>query len=298
MQQTKPMGPAIAEPLFRRPLVCGHHGVVGRCIFRHLQGFGFESVSGFDTKESPSLADLSVLVTEQKPDVVFLALPTPTASPPAPSSYDTSAIRSVLRVLAEVSAQSLFDGIVIVNSTVTPGTCERLASETKLRIVHNPEFLSQKTSFEDYANQKEIFIGKTTTASTADGERLSGFMRALFPGANVSVCDATTTEATKIFCNAFYASKVQLCTEFFLMCRAMCPEDPDAYDKVVGNMLRLGWIHPMHTRVPGHDGHVSFGGACFPKDIRACVAFAVSLGTTADALKGVVSSHEKTRNSE
>ena len=34
-------------------------------------------------------------------------------------------------------------------------------------------------------------------------------------------------------------------------------------------MLSNGWINPMHTQVPGQDGQLSFGGKCFPKDIKA-----------------------------
>ena len=41
------------------------------------------------------------------------------------------------------------------------------------------------------------------------------------------------------------------------------------YNNVKKLMLSNGWINPMHTQVPGQDGQLSFGGKCFPKDIKA-----------------------------
>ena len=37
-------------------------------------------------------------------------------------------------------------------------------------------------------------------------------------------------------------------------------------------MLKNGWINHMHTEVPGQDGKLGFGGACFPKDTAALLA--------------------------
>ena len=38
-------------------------------------------------------------------------------------------------------------------------------------------------------------------------------------------------------------------------------------------MLNNNWINPMHTKVPGTDGKLSYGGACFPKDTNALLSF-------------------------
>ena len=36
-------------------------------------------------------------------------------------------------------------------------------------------------------------------------------------------------------------------------------------------MLKNDWINPMHTKVPGTDGKLSYGGMCFPKDTKALI---------------------------
>ena len=41
-------------------------------------------------------------------------------------------------------------------------------------------------------------------------------------------------------------------------------------------MLKNNWINSHHTNIPGHDKTISFGGACFPKDISALNEFMIS----------------------
>ena len=91
------------------------------------------------------------------------------------------------------------------------------------------------------------------------------FFSHYFPLAKISMCSSTESESVKLFCNSFYATKIQYFTEIKLLCDKL---DID-YDNVKNLMISNNWINPMHTDVPGPDGNISFGGACFPKDIQA-----------------------------
>jgi UDP-glucose 6-dehydrogenase len=53
-------------------------------------------------------------------------------------------------------------------------------------------------------------------------------------------------------------------------------------------MLDNGWINPMHTTVPGHDNNISFGGACFPKDISALNEYFKKLEMPNDVINSVI----------
>ena len=53
-------------------------------------------------------------------------------------------------------------------------------------------------------------------------------------------------------------------------------------------MLNNNWINQMHTHVPGHDGNISFGGACFPKDINALNQFMISNNSDNNILNSTI----------
>ena len=50
-------------------------------------------------------------------------------------------------------------------------------------------------------------------------------------------------------------------------------------------MLNNKWINEMHTNVPGPDGLLGFGGACFPKDTNALYKYMEKKGTKKKELK-------------
>ena len=62
--------------------------------------------------------------------------------------------------------------------------------------------------------------------------------------------------------------------------------DTIAYDSRVGN---------SHMDVPGHDGKLGFGGACFPKDIAAFISFSNDIGSNSELLKSVGRINNKIR---
>ena len=86
-------------------------------------------------------------------DIIFLCLPTHYNS--ADRCYDTSVIEQTCEYLNENN----FRGAVVCKSTVTPGTCQKLAGKyRRINIIHNPEFLTARTAREDYHNQKHIVL--------------------------------------------------------------------------------------------------------------------------------------------
>jgi UDP-glucose 6-dehydrogenase len=107
---------------------------------------------------------------------------------------------------------------------------------------------------------------------------------------NLTFSIGTTEEVglMKLACNSFYAVKVQYFTEIYLLCEKL----NISYENVKNSMLKNNFINPMHTSVPGHDGMISFGGACFPKDISALNQFMIQN----DVFNGVIDSTIIERN--
>lgn len=188
-------------------------------------------------------------------DMIFLCLPTLYNG----KEYDKESIYETIDVLAENN----YKGYVILKSTVEPKTTITLQNLYKnIKLFHNPEFLSSKTAYEDYLNQTHIVIGLPVKM---DIKLIELFFIKYFPNAEISITNSDESEMMKIVCNSFYATKIQYFTEIKLLCDKLDIN----YNNVKELILKNGWINPMHTTIPGHDGKLSFGGACFPKDIRA-----------------------------
>jgi len=246
-------------------------GVVGGAI----QAYFPDSI-GYD-KYKPSASFEEIVKT----DIVFLCLPT--LFDPVVRHYDHVPIRETLHKLAEAS----YAGLVVLKSTVEPGTTRSFATEfPSLRLCHSPEFLSARTAVEDFRSQRVLIVGKAADDVSIDSLLL------LFPNVpKTIVCSSDESEATKLFCNSFYAAKIQIFNEFYDACKKTNMN----FSTIRDMMIALGWIHPMHTEVPGTDGKLSFGGMCFPKDISACVEFLESKGALADVLRAALTERNKMR---
>ena len=58
-------------------------------------------------------------------------------------------------------------GIILIRSTVLPGTTKALSNKfPKLKLVFNPEFLTERNAVNDYNNQKRIILGGPRPATT------------------------------------------------------------------------------------------------------------------------------------
>ena len=212
-------------------------------------------------------------------DAVFLCLPT--LYEEAQKCYNKSAICEVCQRLALEG----YSGLVVLKSTVEPETTTGLSARFPgLRLCHNPEFLTARTAFEDFHNQDHIVLGQGPATTEADMAALRDFYAELYPAADITLCSATESESMKIMCNSFYASKVMLFNEYYLLCQ----KNGADFQKITALMLKNGWINPMHTTVPGPDGQLAYGGACFPKDTNALCQYMVRKQSEHGVLAAVI----------
>ena len=194
-------------------------------------------------------------------DIIFIALPTPYDD--NLKSYNLDAIEKTLEYLRDNK------NLIIIKSTILPGTCDELSKKYNLKIIHNPEFLSAKTANEDFANSTHIVIGKTLNINNEDINKIKKFYIEYFPNATYNICSAKESELMKLGCNSFYSVKIEFFTELFLLSNRL-----DCSFNIIRNlMLNNNWINPQHTNIPGHDGKISYGGLCFPKDTNALNEF-------------------------
>jgi nucleotide sugar dehydrogenase len=219
-------------------------------------------------------------------DIIFLALPTKYNE--SNKTYDTIPIEETCELLVKNN----YNGSVVIKSTVLPETTNMLSDKYGLNFVHNPEFLTARTAFEDFHNQTHIVLGKGKTCTADSYDKVISFYKKLYPDAKLSLCDATESESMKIFVNCFYSVKVQMMTEFYSLCKNM----DISYDRIMDMMLGNGWINPMHTSVPGPDGKLSYGGACFPKDTNALNQMMIEKGSANQVLDATIKERNEMRD--
>ena len=125
-------------------------GFVGNAIYENFKEH--YPITVYDKNEELSTCG-SVRDVCHNSDVIFVALPTPMKTS---GQCDLSII---FNVLAQISYW-YNDNIVIIKSTIPPGTCENLKRiNPKLKIVFSPEFLTERTAKLDFLTQARIILG-------------------------------------------------------------------------------------------------------------------------------------------
>jgi UDPglucose 6-dehydrogenase len=257
-------------------------GFVGGAIYKSFSMKGVNIV-GYDKHKDGGIGHLHDCFDT---DYVFLALPTPFCE--KNMSFDKSALEHVCHRLEKHN----YRGCIVIKSTVEPETTEKLSlCYPDLHFIHNPEFLTARTAFEDFHNQKHIVIGSSNKCPAHCTTGLHKFYEKYYPDAEITSCSALESESMKMFVNSFYAVKVQFFNEIYLLCQ----KNGCDYEKVKYMMLKNGWINPMHTSVPGPDGQLSYGGACLPKDTQALYHYMDEVGTFNNVLEATINERNKMR---
>jgi UDPglucose 6-dehydrogenase len=218
--------------------------------------------------------------------VYFVCLPTPMRKD---GSCDISIVEGVLNELASFTGKR----IAVIKSTIPPGTTERwnrLFLDTGLTIVFNPEFLTEANAIEDFKNQNRIIVGGPRPASG----KVKQVFQAAFPKTQIIKTSSTIAEMVKYVTNCFLATKVSFANEMYQICQELKID----YDKVSEYAKYDDRLGKSHWAVPGPDGHLGFGGHCFPKDMNALLHLAKSLSVNPEVLQAVLDKNNSLRTSE
>lgn len=246
-------------------------GFVGSAIKNGLEAF--YNVKTFDLQKS--LCNSTHLEVCKESDIIFVCLPTPMRKS---GECDTRILESAIKEIDTVCKNIRSNPILVVKSTVPPGTTERIASHIGLSLCFSPEFLTEANSFEDFKNQTRIIIGGPRPATG----KVKQMFRKAFPTIPIVKTGTKTAEMVKYFTNCFLATKVTFANQMY----EICASSEIDYDKVCEYALYDNRIGKSHLAVPGPDGDRGFGGHCFPKDLAAMISFSSS-SCSSDFLKSV-----------
>lgn len=208
-------------------------------------------------------------------DIIFIAVPTP-------SNPDGSCNISFVE---NVAGSLRGEKIVVIKSTVPPGTTERLQKNfPQHKFLFNPEFLSESQAWEDFLKPVRQIVGYTvrsreTALAVLNLLPVSYYQSPwIFSTYKFRGHTATEAEIIKYASNIFGAVKVSFGNMIFDVCASIRDsEGLDLYYKNVIDALgadpRIGpaWLDVKHGSYRG------FGGYCFPKDLKAFMAFIAEL---------------------
>lgn len=214
-----------------------------------------------------------------KADIIFVAVPTP-------SNPDGSCNLSIVENVMDV----IQDGkIVVIKSTIVPGTVERLQKKHgKKRIIFNPEFLTEAQSWIDFISPDRQIVAPTIKSAQDAYEVLSllpkkHFIRPWSSDYTKKSINASEAELGKYASNIFGYIKVVFGNILADVCEALSLKlenegikvkvDYENIRDIISADLRIGpaWLNVEHGDYCGA------GGYCFPKDMDAFIRWGEDL---------------------
>ena len=196
--------------------------------------------------------------------IIFIALPTvPTKDG---GGMDVSVFEETLNKLWGT------DSVVIIKSTVLPGTTKKLGEKHNIKnIVFMPEFLSERTAMFDFMTQDRIVIG---TVGRIDCRGIFQLFKDI--KCPKIVTDSTTAEFIKFSSNILFANKVAFANQMYDIAKTKNVN----WNEVKEILYMDPRIGPDHLTV--YENKRGFGGHCLPKDLYQ---FVMDVGDSKEALE-------------
>jgi len=216
-------------------------------------------------------------------DLIFLCVGTPQGSDGHTDlSNIVSACESIGMALRDKDDDMY--NVVVVKSTVPPGTTERIVipsvlgrsgkQNDKIAFAVNPEFLREGMAICDFMNPDRIVIG-------CHEKWVGDLVETAYKGINAPIIRTgiAAAEMIKYASNALLATKISYANEIGNICKKL---GIDVYEVMhaVGLDRRIG---PAFL-----NAGIGFGGSCLPKDVSALIALAEDLGEDPVLLKSVM----------
>ncbi len=212
----------------------------------------------------------------ERAQVVFIAVGTP-------EGEDGSAdLQHVLDVARVIGRHLNGPKVIATKSTVPVGTAERVReairaeSNESFSICANPEFLKEGAAVEDFMHPDRVVVGvEDDPARVAMAQLYGPFNR---KSDRILFMDIPSAEVTKYAANAMLATRISFMNQIANLCERV-GADVTHVRRGIGTDQRIGPAFLFAG--PG------YGGACFPKDVKALIRTARDADASADLLEAV-----------
>ena len=207
--------------------------------------------------------------------IIFICVGTPSAE------NGEADLTQVFTAAESIAKHLVGYKVVVTKSTVPPGTNKKVADiltqhkpqGTSFAIASIPEFLREGTAISDSLTPDRVVIG--TTSDRAREQLIS--LHEPINGKTV-LTNVETAELIKYASNSFLSAKISFANAISFLSEKV-GADVEQVLEGVGLDRRIG----RSFLYPG----VGYGGACFPKDVKALVAIAKKHGYDFSLLRAV-----------
>ncbi|WP_298277199.1 UDP-glucose/GDP-mannose dehydrogenase family protein [Ferroplasma sp.] len=204
-------------------------------------------------------------------DIAFICVPTPTEQGKINTSYVKESVMSLHNIKPEI--------VIVIKSTVVPGTAAMLSKITGNNIISNPEFLREGSALHDTINPDRIVIG---------GRNMNYFdlVSKIWKFTNAPIITTTNenAELIKYASNSFLAVKISFINEIANLCEKIPGTDVNTVAEAMGLDHRIGTDFLR--------AGLGYGGSCFPKDTRAIVSYAEEKNINLGIIKAAINTNE------
>jgi len=241
---------------------------------------GLEPMIDKHLKSGALTATLSTEESLRDADYAFLCVGTPSAPN---GNLNLDYLRKVATDIAAYLDGRSKPLIVVVRSTVFPGTCDEVvapAVEPNATVVANPEFLREGSAVRDFMEPSLVVVGSHNHSAA---ERVASLYAGL--PVQTSVVALRTAELIKYTCNTFHALKIAFANEIGTLSASLGLDGAEVMETVCRD-TKLN-ISSAYMK-PGF----AFGGSCLPKDLRGLTYRARQLDLDLPLLNSVLPSNE------
>lgn len=195
--------------------------------------------------------------------------------------------------IVEESISWITAPLVLIKSTVSPGTTDRLARKYRKCIVFSPEYVGESRYYIPPDKAFNRMIETPFWVLGGNNKDCNKVLDILIPvtGASKSYhkCSALEAELIKYMENTYFAVKITFAQEMYRICETFGADWYNVWE---------GWaldprVEKMHTAVFPKD--IGFDGKCLPKDTAALVYAAKNEGFNPLMLSAMIKSNQEVR---
>ena len=226
----------------------------------------------------------SNILAIKKCNLIFVTVGTPQKRN---GEIDLTMIKNVTNKIGKLLSKTKHKPIIIIKSTVIPGTTQNVILPILQRIsgknvgkdfglLTNPEFLRETMAVNDTLHPHVIVLGGDNDIFL---KKVRRFYSNLHHSVPIVLTNYSTAEIIKYANNSFLATKISFINQIASICEEIPDANIDDVARTIGLDPRIGNLFL--------DAGPGYGGSCLPKDIKAIINFSDKIGVDSTLLRTV-----------